>query len=846
MGSGESVARQLMATKMYVPPTRPGLVVRARLLDRLSSGAAGRLTLVSAPPGFGKTTLLAEWVRTATAASRRVAWTSFDAAESDVGSFWSYVLASLAAVMPGLDDARRELTAGGAAPSPQAITSLLNELAGAAEEVWLVLDDYHVIEDHDVHDGVRFLLEHLPPWVHIIISTRVDPDLPLSRWRVRGELVEIRAADLRFTREEAADYLQSAPGLELTATDIDALSERTEGWIAALQLAALSLRGREDASGFIERFAGDDRYIVDYLMDEVLVHQPADVREFLLLTGVLDRLTPGLCDEVTGLGNGAQMLIGLERANMFVVALDDQLTWFRYHHLFADVLRARLLAERPAEMPPLHRRASNWYANQGFTDDAIRHALAAKDYDRAGALIEDALPQARRDRRDATLIGWLRALPAEVVQRNPVLTTLEAWTFLVAGDLDALESRLDHAEALLAGADSASPGAETDELRTLPASIALYRASLAQARGDLAGVMLHARHVLEAAGPDDHFWRGAAAGFLALAAWSQGNVQLALETFTSAVASLHSAGAIVDELNSTALLAEMWTVAGRPSKARELCERALAAADALGLGAARASADLQVELAELDLDAADLTSAEQRLAVAQPLGEREPDSESRYRWFVAAGRLAELRGDYAQAIALLDEAEVRYRPGYYPNVRPIAAMRARVWIAAADFARAEDWAADCGVGVNDEADYLKEYQHLTLARLLVAKHAGQPDVLDSVVALLGRLEVAAQETGRAGSLVDIRALLAQAQNPGSADEVARLRPGVPGQLGDALTERELDVLRLLDTELTGPEIARRLFVSHNTLRTHTKHIFTKLDVTTRRAAVARARERGLG
>jgi len=609
-----------MATKMYVPPTRPGLVVRARLLDRLSSGAAARLTLVSAPPGFGKTTLLAEWVRTATAASRRVSWCSFDAAESDASSFWSYVMASLAAVVPGLDDARRELTAGGAAPSPQAITSLLNELAGAAEEVWLVLDDYHVIEDHDVHDGVRFLLEHLPPWVHVIISTRVDPDLPLSRWRVRGELVEIRAADLRFTREEAADYLQSAPGLELTATDIDALSERTEGWIAALQLAALSLRGREDVSGFIERFAGDDRYIVDYLMDEVLVHQPADVREFLLLTGVLDRLTPGLCDEVTGLGNGAQMLIGLERANMFVVALDDQLTWFRYHHLFADVLRARLLAERPAEMPPLHRRASNWYANQGFTDDAIRHALAAKDYERAGVLIEDALPQARRDRRDATLIGWLRALPAEVVRRNPVLTTLEAWTFLVAGDLDALESRLDHAEALLAGADSASPGAETAELRTLPASIALYRASLAQARGDLAGVMLHARRVLEVAGPDDHFWRGAAAGFLALAAWSQGNVQLALETFTSAVASLHSAGAIVDELNSTALLAEMWTVAGRPGKARALCERALAAADALGLGAARASADLQVELAELDLDAADLTSAEQRLAVVQPLG----------------------------------------------------------------------------------------------------------------------------------------------------------------------------------------------------------------------------------
>ena len=840
------MARALLATKLHVPRARPGRVARPRLLERLGSGGAARLTLVSAPPGFGKTTLLAEWAHSDAVVSRRLAWISLDAGDNDPGTFWSYVVASLEAVVPSLSAARRELEVAGQMPTPQGIVALLNELAEAPDEVWLALDDYHVIDDRGVQDGVRFLLEHLPPQVHVLISARADPDLPLSRWRVRGELVEIRAADLRFTREEAGDYLRAATGLELDAADIDALGERTEGWIAALQLAALSLRGREDARSFIRRFAGDDRYIVDYLMDEVLAHQPDHVREFLLLTAPLDRLTRDLCDEVTGLGNGGSLLPYLERANLFVVPLDDQLTWFRYHQLFADVLRARLLAERPAVVPLLHGRASGWYEANGFVDDAIRHALAARDHDRAARLVELALPEARRDRRDTALIGWLRALPDEVVRRNPVLLTFQGWTYLAAGDLEAMESRLDRAQSLLAGvpAGSPSPWAETDELRTLPATIAMYRASLAQARGDLAGVARHARRVLEVAGPDDHFWRGAASGFLALAAWSQGNISLAVETFSAAVASLHAAGAFVDELNSTALLAEMWTVAGRPSKARELCRRALSASEALGLAAARATADLHVALAELELDAGDLAAAEQHLAAAEPLAEREPNSESRSRRFVAAARLAQARGEHERAIALLDEADTSYRPGYYPNLRPIAAVRARVWIAAGDLARAADWAAVSGVAATDETSYLTEYDHLTLVRLLLAERLGRPEALAEAVHLLDRLEAAAESSGRAGSLVEIRRLRALAHDPGGTAVVQAARPtlGIPAE---ALTEREVQVLRLLDSELSGPQIARRLFVSHNTLRTHTKHIFTKLDVTSRRAAVTRARELGL-
>ena len=638
------MARPLLATKLYVPRARTGLVVRQRLLDRLDAGATARLTLLSAPPGFGKTTLLAEWARAATTPAKQVAWVSLDAGDTDPGSFWPYVVASLAPLVAGLREAGEHLASAGRPVGPEDITTLLNELAGVAGEVWLVLDDYHLLESHDVRDGVRFLLEHLPPQVHVLISTRVDPDLPLSRWRGRGELVELRAADLRFTRDEATEYLRTATGLELAGSDVEALGERTEGWIAALQLAALSLRGREDASGFIERFAGDDHYIVDYLMDEVLAHQPDDVRDFLLRTAVLDRLTGGLCDAVTGLDGGTGTLARLDRANLFVVPLDDQQAWFRYHHLFADVLRARLLAERPAEVPLLHRRASTWYEANGFIDDAIRHALAAGDFDRAGVLIEAALPEARRDRRDAALIGWLRALPEETIGRNPVLTTFQGWASLVAGDLDSHggAARPRRRAPGQRPAGSPPPWAETEELRTLPATIAMYRASLSQARGDLSGVVRHARRALDAAGPDDHFWRGAAAGFLALAAWSEGDISTAVETFTAAVASLHSAGAFVDELSSTALLAEMWTVAGRPDRARDLCRRALSASEALGSAAARATCrPARRARGARPGRGRPGCQPSSTSPTAQPLAEREPNSESRYRWFVAAARLAD-------------------------------------------------------------------------------------------------------------------------------------------------------------------------------------------------------------
>ncbi len=902
------MARPMIATKLYVPKLRRGLVARPRLLGRLRRGEESRLTLVSAPAGFGKTTLLAEWLGETPGEDRCVAWLSLDHSDNEPSLFWTYVVAALQRAVPGVGSGALELIASSPLPTDLVLTTLLNELAAAPGEVWLVLDDYHLVDSRDVRDGMTLLLEHLPPHVHVVLSTRADPDLPLARWRVRGELVEIRAADLRFTSDEAATYLNEATGLHLAAGDIEVLEERTEGWIAALQLAALSIQGRDDISGFIARFAGNDRYLVDYLVEEVLTHQPEPVREFLLQTAVLDRLTGPLCEAVTGHDDGSHMLTTLERANLFLVALDDQRQWYRYHHLFADVLRVRLLAEQPDLVPLLHQRASSWYAAHDWAEEAVRHALAGRDFDRAAYLMELAVPAIRRNRHEAILLGWLKALPDEAIRRSPVLSVFFGYMLMESGDLDAFEPRLDDAERALAAAPdaSAAPWAKTEELRTLPATIALYRASLAQARGDVAGTVEYARRALDLAGPGDHLARGGAAGFLALASWAQGNVSSALETFTQAVASLHAAGNLVDELSSTVVLADMWLAAGRPGTARRLYERALEVSDAHGEPVLRATPDLHVGLSELDYEGGDLEAAKRHLERAAALGEGAAMAEGRYRWFVAMGRIADAEGNPQEAITLLDTAEQLYRPGFFPDLRPIAAMKARVWITRGNLSQADDWARERGVSATDDAAYLSEFDHLTLVRLLIAQHRAHPDpgAIDQAVGLLDRLHEAAETSGRAGSLVEIRVLqalardaqghrpqalqslgqawslapepdgyvrlfldegasmvelLRDAERQGPAgDHARRLLSFIEARDGDAagaggpvppsaevLTERELQVLRLLASELSGPQIARELFVSHNTLRTHTKHIFTKLEVTTRRAAVRRARERGL-
>ena len=654
-------------------------------------------------------------------------------------------------------------------------------------EVWLVLDDYHLVEQAAVATGLGFLVDHLPPQVHLVISTRADPDLPLARWRVGGELVEVRAADLRFSTEEAAAYL-TATGIRLGAEQARALEERTEGWIAALQLAAISLQGRADVAGFIEGFAGDDRYVFDYLVEEVLAHQPPPVRDFLLRTAVLDRLTGSLCDAVVGRDDAGSMLPTLERANLFLVALDDRREWYRYHQLFADVLRARLGSEDPGLVPLLHGRASRWFEQHDLPDQAVQHALAAHDHERAATLVERAVPEIRRQRREAVVAGWLAALPDDTVRSSPVLSVFAAALSMIAGDFEAVGPRLDDAEAALAAAAAHGihPWPETDELRTLPSTIEVYRASLAQAAGDVEGTARHARVALGLAGPQDHLARGSAAGFLGLTAWARGDVQEALETFGQAVSSLRAAGNRVDELSGTVVLADLWRAAGRPGRARELCRQALHRAEELGEPVARATAELHCALADLDVAADDLEGARQHLATATDLVGAAVVTETHFRHGVAAALLAAAEGDLSTALGQLDRAGQLYRPGFLPDVRPIPAIRARMEVRRGALTAAADWARDRGIGLDDPALFLHEYEHLTLVRLVLAEQRAAtgppgPARLDDALHLLDRLGDAALATGRAGSLVEIHLLRAL-----TLDASGR-RPAALAALADALT-----------------------------------------------------------
>ena len=889
----------LLATKLHVPRRRRGLVPRPRLTERLGRGEEAALTLVSAPAGFGKTTVLTDWLTDVSAGRRPVAWLSLDARDNDPALFWSYLVAALQTVAPDVGAAASALLQEPRSTTDAVLATLVNDLAALPGDVVLVLDDYHVIDSPQVQDGMAFLLAHRPAQLHLVIAGRADPPLPLARLRGGGELVELRAADLRFTPEEAAAYLTGIMGLALTADDVAALESRTEGWIAALQLAALSMQGRPDLGGFIAGFAGDDRYIVDYLVEEVLARQPERVRSFLLQTSVLGRLSGPLCDAVTGQDDGRAVLAALERDNLFVVPLDDRRRWYRYHHLFADVLQAHLLAEDPHVVADLHRRASAWYERNGDASEAIGHLLAAGDHERAATLIEVAGPALSRARQEATLRRWLEALPIELFATRPVLSVQYAGALMSTGEATGVEARLRDAERWLdpATAPSADMVVVDDEgWRRLPGEIAMYRAGQALLRGEVAASMTHARRALELAGAEDHGRRGGPAALLGLAHWRTGDLEAAHRWYAEGMAHLDRAGYSSDVVGGAVTLADLRIAQGRLHEAMRLYERGLLRAERT-TPPLRGAADMHVGMAALLLERNDLDAARSHLRRSQELGEHAGLPKNPYRQALGLAMLRQADGDLGGALDLLDEAERRYDNDFSPDLRPIPAVRARMWLDAGRVDEALDWAAERGLSADDDPDYVHEYEHLTLARVLLARGPAQRAERSwpQVAGLLQRLLRAAEEGERTGSVIEVlvvqaRAAQARGDVPAALASLERAlslaepeghvrtfvaegpamitllraaatRPTAPEYarrlvdavapaddgparrlMTDPLSNREIDVLRLLGTDLDGPAIARELFVSLNTVRTHTKAIYAKLGVNSRRAAVRRARE----
>ena len=888
------LAHALLETKFHLPKRRRSLVARPRLNERLRAADAV-LTLVSAPAGFGKTTLLMEWLAESALAGHAQAWLSLDQRDNDPALFWTYVVAALQRATPALGAGALSLLSSGQSPIDAVLAALLNDLHAAPDNVVLVLDDYHVIETADVHEGMASLVEHAPQQLHVVLASRSDPPLPLARLRARGELAEIRAADLRFTRDEVSTYLNDVMGLGIATPDIAALEGRTEGWVAALQLAALSMQGRDDIAGFIASFAGDDRYIVDYLVGEVLQRQSEDVRSFLLQTSILSRLTGSLCDAVTGQVGGTAMLETLDRANLFLVPLDDRRHWYRYHHLFSDMLRARLLDEQPKIVGELHRRASVWFEQEGERSEAIHHAMAGDDFDRAADLVELAILAMQQGRREATMRRWFDALPEELFHTRPVLSAGYAGTLMSMGAIEGVEARLRDAERWLDTTSGDPPAGavvvDKARFRSLPATVAMLRAGLARLGGDVPGTMAYARRALDLVGADDHLERGGAASLLGLAYWTTGDLEAAYRWYSEGMANLERGGYHADLVAGAVTLADIRIAQGRLREAMSIYERGLQRANDQ-VPPLRGAADMHVGMSVLLRERGDLDAATRHLMASRDLGEHAGFPQNPYRWRVAMALVREAEGDLDTAFDLLDEAERVYNGDFSPNVRPISVLKVRVRLAQGDVGYGLTWARERGLSADDDLSYVCEFEHMTLARVLLAEHA-----IDAV-RLVDRLLAAAEEGQRTRSVIEIlvlRALALQARQEtaaalaslqraltlaepegyartfldegapmaallgavaqrGGRDYARHLLAGFSGTartttgqraLVDPLSERELTVLRLLRSDLSGPDIARELMVSLNTMRTHTKNIYTKLGVSNRRAAVRRAEELGL-
>ena len=882
----------ILATKLYIPPPRLKVVLRPRLIERLneSLSASCKLTLISAPAGFGKTTLVSEWVASC---KRPVAWLSLDERDNDPARFISYLIKALQTIKPGIGEA---LLAVLQSPQPLQIetnlTTLLNEISIIPEHFVLILDDYHSIDSQPVDQSLAFLVEHQPPQMHLIIASREDPNLPLARLRTRGQLTELRAADLRFSPAEAADFLNQVMGLSLSIENIAALEARTEGWIAGLQLAAISMRGYPDAASFIQSFTGSHRFVMDYLLEEVLQQQSESIQVFLLRTSILDRMCGPLCDAVLLDSSvlGQATLEYLERVNLFIVPQDNERRWYRYHHLFGDLLRKRLgQSFTPGGIAELHIHASDWYENNDLMLEAFHHAAAANDIERSVRLIESRKMPLHLRGVATAILGWLESLPKTLLDARPTLWWKQAAMLLIIGQPMDVEEKLQAIEAALAS--TGLPGAGMDESsRDLVGKIAAARANVAQAQAQPETTLVQARRALEYLHPNDLNNRSMAIRSMGFAYYLQEDLAAAGRAYAEALSLGQESGDIINILMASIRLGQIQEEKNQLHLAAETYRRVLQRIDGYSspnapvayLGLARIFYEWN------DLDAAG-QYGEQSLQLARQY-DQVLDRLILSELFLCRLKLA--RGDMSGAAHILSQAEqTAGRKNYTFRVPDIAAARVMIHLhqanldAAFQLARQNDlplFQARVLIALNKPAEALAVLEPLrheveakglpnwlliVMAVKSVAHHAHGDT--DKAMHLLGDALALAEPDGFIRLFVDegepMRLLILdfrlwiekQAHESHKPIEyvdklLAAFAQTVPvpqlkasnqkSDIIEPLSERELEVLKLLRTELSGPEIAQQLIVSLHTLRTHTNNIYNKLGVNNRRAAVRRAEE----
>jgi LuxR family maltose regulon positive regulatory protein len=864
------VSPDLLATKLNHPLTRKNLVARLRLIQFLNEAwqSDKKLSLVSAPAGYGKTTLVIEWVE---GLQTRSSWLSLDKADNDPTRFLFYIIAALQKIDEHIGKKTGAMLQTGQPLPPEIVlTSLINEITSISEPFILILDDYHVIEAMPIHKQLEFLVDHQPAQMHLVIISREDPPLPLARLRARGQMIEIRQNDLRFSLNECADFLNRAMGLSLSIVDIAALEHRTEGWIAGLQLAALSMRGRNDLTGFIQAFTGSSHYVLDYLIEEVFTQQAADVQDFLLKTSILGRLSGPLCDAVVDRTNSRDLLERLEHANLFIIPLDQSCSWYRYHQLFADLLRQRLDATESYSQIQLHRRASQWFHNEGLIPEAIQHALAASDWETAAGLIQDNVVQLLAGSELMTLLAWLKALPNEVIFTRPQLCQNYGWALTLTGNLDAADIYLQHAENI----------ARDDE--SLLGPILVARAYHLRVRGDIPRAIEYARHALSILPQADALSRGLAALTLGLAYWNKGDFQESEQAFLEVDQAAQQSGNHYAQMTALTYLGNIQAVFGHLHKAADLCHQVIQSG-----GQSPSVAPAHIELATLFYEWNQLDSAVEEAQIGIEQSQHTGNPLILCDGYRILAIIHQSRGEPGEALSILKKADQMVDNH---QVSPLACLRiasshVQVALAQGNLTTAQFWAEQ--VTEPTDISLFDPCFGLTPVRILLARQektqaadrlnelydtacqkgcgAGMVEVrilqalaaetpADALHFLQDALKKA-QPEGYIRTFVDkgepIKALLERLKSQGGEQKEYILmllsafgetgRDTAPQPLVERLSERELDVLRLLEKGMSNGEIAQRLVVTIGTVKSHVHSIIDKLGVSSRAQAVAQAR-----
>lgn len=879
---------RFLSTKFFIPQERHGLIHRQRLFKHLEEGLSRKLILLSAPAGFGKTSLLSAWIRQT---SMKVVWISLDETDNDLARFLFYLLVALHQIETvGASEEPGSPIVVPLLPDKPTLTGLINQAATISNEFVIVLDDYHLITDSSIHEAIDFLLERLPPQMHVVIATRSDPALSLARLRARDQMVEIRAAELRFTQNETTNFLTNSMSLDIDPHQVNILTERTEGWITGLQLAALSLKQVESISDFISSFSGTHEYIAEYLTQEILAKLQEDRKQFLLLTAILERLAGPLCDAVTGLPNGQKTLEELHSINMFIVPLDNQKVWYRYHRLFADLLTKRLEQSEPDLVSTLHQRASLWFEQHGFQDEAINHALKSGDFNRAGALINIAAETTLAQSQLTTFSRWLKALPDEVVRNHSNLFIYQTLVLMISGSqVEDIEERLDVLEQLGEG---------------LEAGKALLRAYLSAHRGQTSLAVKFALAAYEQLPDNDQYLRIFATWLYAFTLFYTDDREDAVNALNEVLHLSRKSGNVMIGVTTLSYLALLHSRQGQLEKAELIYQQALDLATDERGNYLPIAGEALIGLGTLKLETYQLEEAEQALLCGTELAFGYSEMAA-CEGYLRLAQLHQTRGNYNAANQSIEKAEQLAFNSEITEIDDLQVnlLRAKLAVGQGKIDEAllltESWildqrlfSANVDMPVTVE-DHLRKYRIIILARMYIAKQEysqalefldhgfyeveilKRKDLIleiqilraitnhlfgnseDALKAIEYALDLG-ESTGFIRLFVDEGKILAellykavtQGINPEFAGKLLALIPDEilavsseekPENIIEPLTKRELDVLRLIAEGDTNREIAQSLTISLNTVKGHTHRIYSKLKVQTRTQAVIKAK-----